>query len=180
MAKDKLLPFKIISIAALLLSAFAVIQILFSQELLTLPSLPLAPAVTDLSTIGFVEVTPDASVVGDAGVVGLTGGCYQVVANTDVVQAQSIIDGMRGKIMERPNMHDVTTEIFGALDIKILMVKIVDLKENNYIGKLIIQQGDKVLSLDSRPSDGIALAVRTNSTIYFKESLLKEMGKYIC
>ena len=60
------------------------------------------------------------------------------------------------------------------------MVKIVDLKENNYIGKLIIQQGNKVLSLDSRPSDGIALVVRTNSTIYFKESLLKEMGKYIC
>ena len=76
-------------------------------------------------------------------------------------------------------------EIFEAMNIQVLMVKVVGIKatdetNSNYLGRLIVKQGDNVLSLDSRPSDGIALAVRTNSTIYFKESLMKERGQYIC
>jgi bifunctional DNase/RNase len=36
------------------------------------------------------------------------------------------------------------------------------------------------LSLDSKPSDGAALALRTNAPIYFNETLLKEMGEKTC
>jgi bifunctional DNase/RNase len=60
------------------------------------------------------------------------------------------------------------------------MVKIVEIRNNTFIGRLILQQGNKVVSLDSRPSDGIAIAVRTGSPVYIKESLMKEQGKYIC
>jgi len=180
MVKDKLLPFKILSAASFLISVL--IAYLILSPLPTSFSLPtiITPQISELSTVGFVEVKPEAVVIETIGVVSLTGGCYQVTANTDVAQAQSIVNGIEGTISDRPNAHDLMKEIFEAMGIKVLMVKVVDIKDTNYIGRLIVKQGDNVLSLDSRPSDGIAIAVRTNSTIYFKESLMKERGKFIC
>lgn len=133
----------------------------------------------ELSTEGFVEVKPDAAIVGDSAAVSLTGGCYQLTATTEPSQALSIINGLAGKIDFRPNTHDIMKTIFDNLDIKLLMVKIIDLRNNTYFGKIILQQGDKFLNLDSRPSDGIALAIRMNASIYIKEDLLKQ-GRYIC
>ena len=179
MAKDELLPFKLLSVASFLISLLMV-YLIFSSKLPSFQFPTIAPQISELSTVGFVEVKPDAGIIDNSGVVSLTGGCYQVTANTDVVQAESIINGLEGKIPVRPSTHDLMKEVFETMNIKVLMVKVVDLKDNNYIGRLIVKQGDKILSLDSRPSDGIAIAVRTNSTIYFKESLMKERGKYIC
>ncbi len=179
MAKDKLLPFKILATVSFLISiALAYLVLLGDKQSFQIPLL--TSEISDLSTIDFVEVKPKAAVINNNGVVGLAGGCYQVTANTDAAQAESIIDGLEGKISARPNAHDLMKEIFESMDIKVLMVKVVDLQDNNYIGRLIVKQGNNILSLDSKPSDGIAIAVRTNSTIYFKESLLKERGEYIC
>jgi len=180
MVKDKLFPFKVLSVASILIS-LSIAYIILSQ--IKLPSIQLptiTPQISELSTDGFVEVKPDAGVIDNVGVVSLTGGCYQVTANTDATQAESIVNGLEGKISVRPNTHDLMRDVFESLGIKVLIVKVVDLKDSNYIGRLIVKQGDNILSLDSRPSDGIAIAVRTNSTIYFKESLMKERGKYIC
>lgn len=179
MAKDKLIKFKILSIISFIIS-LSLVYLVFSgtQPSLQLPAL--ASQISELSTIGFVEVTPQAAVIDNVGIISLTGKCYQVTANTDAVQAESVANGLEGKISGRPNTHDLMKEIFETMNIKILMVKVVDIKDNNYLGRLIIKQGDNVLSLDSKPSDGIAIAVRTNSSIYFKESLMIERGEYIC
>ncbi len=190
MTRDKLLPFKILSVISLLIS-LSIAYFIFagnqlSIQLLTPTSLSaLTSQISELSTDGYVEVKPEAVVIGDEGVVSLAGSCYRVTAGTDAAQAESILNGIEGKITERPNAHDLMKEIFEVMNIQVLMVKIVDIKpaaegNANYLGRLIVKQGDNVLSLDSRPSDGIALAVRTNSTIYFKESLMKERGQYVC
>jgi bifunctional DNase/RNase len=165
----------------LLMVAFVVVVLSIGYLLVKAPSqvhdIFILP---DLSTAGYVEVVPEAAVVGDRGIISLTGGCYQVVATTEAVQAESIANGLAGKIDFRPNTHDLIKSVFDSLDIKVVMVKIVDLVNNAYIGRLVLRQGDKVLSLDSKPSDGIAIAVRYNATIYMKEDLLKRQGKYIC
>ena len=135
---------------------------------------------SDLSLVGYVQVSPNATVAGVNGIINLTGNCYNVVGNTDAVQAQSIIDGIAGKIRERPGTHDLVKDAFQNFGIKVLMVKVVGLQNNHFIGRLILQQGSTILSLDSRPSDGIALAVRMNSKIYFKEDLLKQHGEKVC
>lgn len=133
----------------------------------------------ELSTVGYVPVTVSADVIGNKGIVTLTGDCYQVTAYTEASQAESIANGLAGKIEFRPNTHDLIKSTFDSLGIQVVMVKIVEVRNNTYIGKLILRQGNRVLSLDARPSDGTALAVRTNSPIYMKEDLLKA-GKYIC
>ncbi len=179
MAKDKMLPFKILSVISLLIS-LSIAYFIFAGNQLSIQLPTLTPQISELSTDGYVEVKPEAAIIGNEGVVSLVGSCYRVTAGTDATQAESILNGMERKIPTRPNAHDLMKETFEAMNIQVLMVKVVDIKDNNYIGRLIVKQGDNVLSLDSRPSDGIALAVRTNSKIYFKESMMKERGQYVC
>lgn len=136
--------------------------------------------IPDLSIEGYVKVQPDAGMVGDQGFVILTGNCYQLTANTDMTQAESIANGLVGRIDVRPNTHDLMKDALNNLEVEVIMVKIVELRNNTYYGRVILRQGNKIVSLDSRPSDGIALAVRTNSSIYIKEDLLSSQGKYIC
>ncbi|MEM5802102.1 MAG: bifunctional nuclease family protein [Candidatus Aenigmatarchaeota archaeon] len=135
----------------------------------------------DISTVGYSKFTVEASVTQNTGIVTLTSGCYQIVANTEPHQALSIADGMAGKIGFRPNTHDLIAASFKNLGIKVLMVKIVDLRNNTFIADLILQQGDNILTLDARPSDAIALAVRMNVTnFYIKDEILKTQGRNIC
>lgn len=166
--------FKLLSVIAILISIISFIQVFVPKEIPSILSLP------ELSTVGYVKVMPDAAVTEEGGAVSLTGGCYQVIASTDATQAESIINGLEGKISVRPNTHDLMKDAFQNLGIEVVMVKVMDIKDNTFIGRLILRQENKILSLDSRPSDGIAIAVRTNATIYMKEDLMKKMGKYIC
>jgi hypothetical protein len=87
---------------------------------------------------------------------------------------------VEGKTGFRPMIHDVVKDAFDNLGIKVMMVKIVDIKQNTFIGRLFLKQGDRILSLDSRPSDGIAIAVRTGADINMKQSLAESYGEYIC
>lgn len=176
--KDDLLVFKILAIVIMIIAILVAYNVVISSPI----SLPVQDMseVTDLSTEGYATVQPEAGVSDTTGVVALSGGCYRVIANTDITQATSIINGINHIVPERPNAHDLMKEIFDNMGIEVVMVKVVGMQDNNYIGKLILKQGNKILSLDSRPSDGIAIALRTNSTIYFNESLMKEHGEYIC
>jgi bifunctional DNase/RNase len=134
----------------------------------------------ELWTYGYEKVKVGAEVVDNEGIVTLTSGCYQIVAYTEASQAESIQNGLAGKIAFRPNAHDLIKATFNNLGIEVIMVKITELKNNTFFGKLIIRQNGKILSLDARPSDATAIAVRTNSPIYVKTELLKEVGKKIC
>ena len=127
-----------------------------------------------------MEVEPDARVLGEFGVVSLTGGCYSLTANTEAEQAESIFNGLNKIVGVRPGTHDLMKDAFENLEIKVVMVKIVELRNDTFIGRLILQSGNRVADLDSRPSDGISIAVRTDAPIYVKEDLMKEQGTYIC
>lgn len=134
----------------------------------------------ELSTAGYMKVSVDAGISGNTGLINLNGGCYQLIANTEVEQADSVLNGLAKKIDVRPDTHDLMKDALDNFGIKVLMVRIDDLKNNTFISSLILKEGNKIVSLDSRPSDAIALAVRTDAPIYIKESLMKSNGKYIC
>ena len=133
-----------------------------------------------ISTSGFLKVRVKAYVQPDYGIVVLKNKCWELVGYTEREQAKSIALGIEKKIDFRPLTHDLIKDIFDSYGIKILMVKIVDIKNNTFIAETILQQGNKVLTLDSRPSDGIAIAVRFNAPIYVKKELMEKYGKYVC
>ncbi|OYT41629.1 MAG: hypothetical protein B6U78_02705 [Candidatus Aenigmarchaeota archaeon ex4484_224] len=137
-------------------------------------------AFPELSTSGYTKVNVDAEVIGNAGIVILRSKCYRIVAYTQAMQAESIKKGLEGKIDFRPTVHDIIVSIFKDLGIKVLMLKVNDVVNHTYVGNLIIQQGNKILSLDIRPSDGTAIAVRVNAPIYIKNEVLEKYGERIC
>ena len=83
---------------------------------------------------------------------------------------------LAGQKPERPLTHDLflmTLEAFGA---QLQRVVIVDMKEEVYFARVIFQveneiQEKKIVELDARPSDSIALAVRVNAPIYVVTAL---------
>ncbi len=135
----------------------------------------------DISTDGFSKienVSVEESLDFDSVVLSI--GCDGLVGAVDKIQGESIRNGLENFIDVRPKTHDLMNDIFNILGIKVLMVKVVDVRANNFIGNLVLQQGDKILSLDSRPSDGVALAVRTKSPIYVNTTLFGEKAQNIC
>ena len=175
-ARDSLKAYKIISLIAIVVAVVALAQPYFSKVDVVMPLLP----IDELSTQGYTKVDVQVSVSGNVGVVIIEGNCYQVTATTELSQIESIASGQEGKIVYRPMTHDLFKDALESLDVDVVMVKIVDMQNNTYIGRLILKHGDRIVSLDSRPSDGIAVAVRTGAPVYVKDDLLKSQGKYIC
>jgi len=134
-------------------------------------------SIPQLSTEGFVIVENI-----DAGLneIYLTSGCFKLPMAIDEQQILSILIGSSGERGFRPLTHDLMTDVFEIYDIKILMVKIESIFDGTYFAKILLKRGGKVLNLDSRPSDAIAIAARTNAPVYINKTLLEEYGDNIC
>jgi len=130
---------------------------------------------------GFIQATINVdAILVDRAQVSLKADCYLIEATTDSFVANAIRKALEEKVEFRPTVYDVIADVFRNLGIKVLAVKILEIKENTFIGQLIIQQKDKVLFLDIRPSDATAIALRAKAPIYVNETLAKEVGRYIC
>ncbi len=96
-------------------------------------------------------------------------------------QAESIINGLRGKRFHRPLTHDLFIEVVNLLGGAIKKVVIDDLVEGVFLAKLYMEcyrEGElQEIVVDARPSDCIALAVREGCEIYVAEKVLKEAGR---
>jgi bifunctional DNase/RNase len=106
--------------------------------------------------------------------------CTAIVADTTEERAKSIEDGINGVIDGRPNTHDTFAEVLRSFNITLDSVNIERYDGKNYYANLILSSGDKTLKLDTRPSDALALAIRTNSTVYLNKTMLQEVGRNIC
>lgn len=73
----------------------------------------------------------------------------------------------------RPMTHDLMMDAFTNLDARIDHVLITNVKDNTFYAQLVLAQHDRLISLDSRPSDAIALALRQEAPIYMEESVLE-------
>lgn len=88
-------------------------------------------------------------------------------------EADSIVISLEGKKLGRPMTHDLFAGVLEKLDIRLVRVVIDDLWAETYYAKLILQDGsDEEVVVDSRPSDAIALAIRTSAPIFVSEGIL--------
>jgi bifunctional DNase/RNase len=129
-----------------------------------------------LSTVGFSPVSVDV----DGNSILLTSGCSRLVMVTNEQQAYSIARGLQNMTDVRPNTHELMRDVFELYGIDVLMVKIDDFREGTYYARLLLQQGNKILNLDSRPSDAIAIAVRFGRPVFVKDGVMGKFGKVIC
>ncbi|MGB9681588.1 MAG: bifunctional nuclease family protein [bacterium] len=89
-------------------------------------------------------------------------------------EAQSIAMQIQQTIAPRPLTHDLMVSILKELNISIKNVSIVDLHDGVYYANIELLNDGKVYNIDARPSDAIALAVRTNSPIFVEEKVAQE------
>ena len=105
--------------------------------------------------------------------------CKVLAIGISSTQAFSIKTGLENKIEYRPTTHDIIYDILNHFDIKVLFARITEFKSGIFFAELFLQKDNRILNLDIRPSDAIAIAVRTNSSIYLNKDLL-EMAEDIC
>ncbi len=110
----------------------------------------------------------------------LSKNCYVLPIYISLEQAESIRDGMNNKKFFRPNTHDLIVDSLKKLKVEIIGVKITELKNNTYYAKLVLRSNEKIIEIDSRPSDAIAIAVRVGAEIYINKDLLREYGINTC
>ena len=91
-------------------------------------------------------------------------------------EAQSIAIVMEKIEPPRPLSHDLMVSTFKALNIEMLDVYIHKFENGAFYAELTLQQGDNQYKIDSRTSDGVALAIRTGATIHTTEEIMRDMS----
>ena len=87
------------------------------------------------------------------------------------IEAVAIAYAQEGVVHSRPQTHDLLVNIIESLNASIAEVCIVDIQNKTYFAEIKIITLDGEVSLSARPSDAIALALRTNSKITVNTSL---------
>ncbi len=91
-------------------------------------------------------------------------------------EADAIAIPMQNVPVSRPLTHDLLGSVIQALNGRLTQVVINQLADETFYAKLIIDAGGRHVEVDSRPSDAIALAIRTKVPIYVDESVLDQAG----
>lgn len=82
-----------------------------------------------------------------------------------LMEAGSIASALEGVAPPRPMTHDLLVHLIEDLEARLLQVEITDIRDGTYFGALILDQQDRTVVVDCRPSDAIALAVRVGVDI---------------
>ena len=91
-------------------------------------------------------------------------------------EAQSIAIQLEGLKPPRPLTHDLFMNFAKSFHIDLLEVNIYKLEEGVFYSKLLCDNGDKSISIDTRTSDAIALALRFKCPIYTTEEIIERAG----
>lgn len=89
-------------------------------------------------------------------------------------EARAIALALEGVSTPRPMTHDLLRDILGAVDVDVLRITVTDLRESTFFAEIELQVGERTVTVSSRPSDAVALAVRVDAPIFASESVLAE------
>ncbi len=91
-------------------------------------------------------------------------------------EASSIAMELAGKKFQRPLTHDLMKTLVDGLGGRVNKILITELEESTFFAKILLNRDEEeVVSVDARPSDSIALALRAKSPIFVDRNLFKEV-----
>ena len=91
-------------------------------------------------------------------------------------EANAIAMRLQGVTPERPMTHDLFSQTLVELGVTIKQIIVSDLSDDTFRARLLLQLDGRELDLDARPSDAIAIAVRTGVPIFATDSVLDRAG----
>ncbi len=92
-------------------------------------------------------------------------------------EASAIATQLEEVKLVRPMTHDLLRNILDILGAQVLRVEVTDLRENTFYALIHIELNGAHYAIDSRPSDAIALALRTGSPIFVNEEVIEKSRK---
>lgn len=92
-----------------------------------------------------------------------------------LLEANAISMPLEQQRPPRPMTHDLIVSILEEMQVQVERVTIVDMRGGTYYATLGLRDGDDTTTIDCRPSDAIAVALRSKSPIYIGEELLDRL-----
>lgn len=95
------------------------------------------------------------------------------------LEATAIASILQGIKFPRPMTHDLFKNIIDLINAKIKKVEICDLKDSILCALIYINHNGKEISLDARPTDALALALRVNAPIFVVEEVIQKAKQVV-
>ena len=90
------------------------------------------------------------------------------------------VEAIRLKLMDvevpRPMTHDLLGSVIGNLGASVKRIIVSELKNDTFFAKIVVDYNGSSIEIDSRPSDALALAVRTNAPIFAEDDVVERAG----
>ena len=89
-------------------------------------------------------------------------------------EADAIALKLQNVTVARPLTHDLLSDVISSLDARVDRIVVSDLSDDTFFAKIVLQVNGSTMEVDSRPSDALALAVRTESPIYAEDTVVEK------
>jgi bifunctional DNase/RNase len=89
-------------------------------------------------------------------------------------EAAAILMKLQGAQTPRPMTHDLVSDILGELNAQVAKITVTELKDNTFYALITLKSNASEIEIDSRPSDALALAVRTNAPIFAADKVIED------
>ena len=91
-----------------------------------------------------------------------------------LLEATAIASELEGIKFSRPMTHDLLNNLLDMVTIEVTKIEVCDLRDNAYYALIHFKQGDKEMSIDARPSDALAIALRVKAPIFVDEEIINK------
>jgi len=89
-------------------------------------------------------------------------------------EAAAILMKLQGSSTPRPMTHDLLCDVLGELEAKCTQVAVTELRDNTFFAQVTLSVNGREMEVDSRPSDALAIAVRSGAPIFAAEDVIAE------
>jgi bifunctional DNase/RNase len=89
-------------------------------------------------------------------------------------EAAAILMKLQGAATPRPMTHDLVTDMLARLEARVTRIAVTELRENTFYAMITVALNGSEIEIDSRPSDAIALAVRSGAPIFAADDVIEE------
>lgn len=94
-----------------------------------------------------------------------------------LIEASAIATELENIKLSRPMTHDLMKNMLDSLNVRVSKVTVSELHDNTFYAHVILTQNGKEIDLDARPSDAIAIALRTKAPIFVAKEVIDKSRK---
>ncbi|MFH2218099.1 MAG: bifunctional nuclease family protein [Pseudomonadota bacterium] len=94
-----------------------------------------------------------------------------------LLEATSIASALQNIKFDRPMTHDLFKNFIENMNAVVSKIEVCDLKDNTYYAKIHFTSEERTFTMDSRPSDAIAIALRFQAPIYVDDKIIEKSQK---